>query len=56
MLQPITTTGAAIANALFDATGARIFRLPITPERVRQAMAKLNPSAPASAAQGPALA
>ncbi len=35
----ITATGAAMANAVFDATGARIFRLPMTPERVRQAIA-----------------
>jgi nicotinate dehydrogenase subunit B len=45
---PITTTGAAIANALFDATGARIYRLPMTADRVREAMSKLNPSAAAS--------
>jgi CO/xanthine dehydrogenase Mo-binding subunit len=38
----ITATGAAIANAVFDATGARIFRLPLTPERVRQAIAAAN--------------
>jgi len=37
----ITTTGAVIANAVFDATGARIFRLPMTAERVRQAIARL---------------
>ena len=47
---PITTTGAAIANALFDATGARLLRLPMTPERVSQAIAKLPRSATASAA------
>jgi nicotinate dehydrogenase subunit B len=35
----ITTTGAVIANAVFDATGARMFRLPMTTERVRQAIA-----------------
>lgn len=35
----ITTTGAVIANAVFDATGARLLRLPMTPERVRQALA-----------------
>lgn len=35
----ITPTGAVIANAVFDATGARIFRLPMTPERLRQAIA-----------------
>jgi len=34
----ITTTGAVIANALFDATGVRLFRLPLLPERVRQAI------------------
>jgi CO/xanthine dehydrogenase Mo-binding subunit len=28
-----------IANALFDATGVRILRLPLTPERVKAAMA-----------------
>jgi len=30
--------GAAVANAIFDATGARIFRLPLTPDRVKQAV------------------
>jgi nicotinate dehydrogenase subunit B len=35
----ITTTGAVIANAVYDATGARIFRLPMTPERVLAAIA-----------------
>lgn len=30
-------TGAALANAVFDATGARLRRLPFTPERVKQA-------------------
>ena len=39
---PITTTGAVIANAVFDATGARLFRLPMTADRVRQAIAKAN--------------
>jgi CO/xanthine dehydrogenase Mo-binding subunit len=34
------TVPAAIANALFDATGARIRRVPITPERVRAALAR----------------
>jgi nicotinate dehydrogenase subunit B len=38
----ITTTGAVIANAVFDATGVRLFRLPMTPERVRQAIAGSN--------------
>lgn len=35
----ITTTGAVIANAVFDATGARLLRLPMTPARVAAAMA-----------------
>ncbi|MGB6851715.1 MAG: molybdopterin cofactor-binding domain-containing protein, partial [Thermoanaerobaculia bacterium] len=30
--------GAAIANAIFDATGARLFQLPMTPARVREAL------------------
>jgi isoquinoline 1-oxidoreductase len=38
----ITTSGAVIANAVFDATGARLFRLPMTADRVRQAIAKAN--------------
>ncbi len=32
--------GAVIANAVFDATGARLYRLPMTPERVREALSK----------------
>jgi nicotinate dehydrogenase subunit B len=39
---PITTTGAVIANAVHDATGARMSRLPMTPERVQQAIAGLT--------------
>ena len=35
----IVPLGAAIANAVFDATGARVFRLPMTPERVKAALA-----------------
>jgi nicotinate dehydrogenase subunit B len=31
----ITAMAAVLANALFDATGARAFRLPLTPERIR---------------------
>ena len=34
----IVPLGAAIANALFDATGVRMYRLPMTPERVKAAM------------------
>jgi len=35
---PIITLGAAIANAVYDATGARLFQLPMTPARVMQAL------------------
>jgi isoquinoline 1-oxidoreductase len=35
----ITTTGAVLANAVFDAVGARMLRLPMLPDRVRQAIA-----------------
>lgn len=31
-------TGAAVANALFDAVGARVRQLPLTPDRVKAAM------------------
>jgi CO/xanthine dehydrogenase Mo-binding subunit len=34
----ITTTGAVLANAVFDAVGARMLRLPMLPDRVRQAI------------------
>jgi isoquinoline 1-oxidoreductase len=45
----ITPTGGAIANAVFDATGARLYRLPITPARLLQAIAAKN--APAKSAR-----
>jgi len=35
----IVPMGAVVANAVFDATGARLDRLPMTPERVRAALA-----------------
>jgi isoquinoline 1-oxidoreductase len=34
----IINMGAVVANAVFDATGARVYRLPMTPERVRAAI------------------
>jgi isoquinoline 1-oxidoreductase len=34
----IVPVGAVVANAVFDATGARLFRLPMTPERVLEAL------------------
>lgn len=34
----ITTTAAVIANAIFDATGARLYELPMTPIRIKDAI------------------
>lgn len=34
----IVTIGAVIANAVFDAVGARVLHMPMTPERVKAAM------------------
>ena len=34
----IICMGSVVANAVFDATGARVFQLPMTPERIRKAM------------------
>jgi CO/xanthine dehydrogenase Mo-binding subunit len=34
----IVVMGALVANAIFDATGARLFELPMTPARVLAAM------------------
>jgi len=36
----IINMGAVVANAIFDATGARVYRLPMTPERVLEAMGR----------------
>jgi nicotinate dehydrogenase subunit B len=35
---PIVTVGAVVANAIYDAVGARLFQLPMTPERVKAAL------------------
>jgi nicotinate dehydrogenase subunit B len=35
---PVVVMGGVVANAVFDATGARITRLPLTPERVLEAL------------------
>ena len=40
----IVPMGAAIANAVFDATGARLFRLPLTPARVKAALQARAPA------------
>jgi CO/xanthine dehydrogenase Mo-binding subunit len=37
---PIITLGAVLANAIYDAVGARLLQLPMTPERVGAALAK----------------
>jgi CO/xanthine dehydrogenase Mo-binding subunit len=39
---PITIVGAVIANAVFDATGSRQLRLPMTPERVLAGLAAVK--------------
>jgi CO/xanthine dehydrogenase Mo-binding subunit len=38
----ITSMGAVIANAVFDAAGVRMFTLPMTPERIKQALRELG--------------
>jgi CO/xanthine dehydrogenase Mo-binding subunit len=35
---PIINMGAVIANAVFDKVGVRLFQLPMTPERVKEAL------------------
>lgn len=37
----IIAIGAVIANAIYDATGARLYNLPMTPERVLEALKKV---------------
>jgi CO/xanthine dehydrogenase Mo-binding subunit len=37
---PIVCMGAVIANAIYDAVGARLFQLPMTPARVKAALAQ----------------
>jgi nicotinate dehydrogenase subunit B len=37
----IIAIGAIVANAIFDATGARLFRMPMTPARVLEALKKV---------------
>jgi isoquinoline 1-oxidoreductase len=36
----IVPMGAVVANAIFDATGARLYRLPMTPDRIVEAIGK----------------
>jgi len=40
---PIVTMGAVVANAIFDATGARLRQLPMTPSRVRDSLKTRQP-------------
>jgi isoquinoline 1-oxidoreductase len=37
----IIVMGAVIANAIYDATGARVLQLPMTPERIKEALRKV---------------
>jgi CO/xanthine dehydrogenase Mo-binding subunit len=46
----IVAMGAVVANAVFDATGARLYRLPMTPERVKEALAGAQAEATAAKA------
>ncbi len=39
---PIVCMGGVIANAIFDAAGARLFELPMTPERIKNALAEVK--------------
>ena len=38
----IVPVGAGVANAILDATGARLFEMPMTPERVKEALAAVR--------------
>lgn len=38
----LVPVGAAVANAIFDATGARLHEMPMTPARVKEALAALG--------------
>jgi isoquinoline 1-oxidoreductase len=37
---PVICMGAVLANAVFDATGARLLQLPMTPDRIKAALAR----------------
>jgi isoquinoline 1-oxidoreductase len=37
---PIVAIGAVVANAIFDATSARLYQFPMTPERIKEALKK----------------
>jgi CO/xanthine dehydrogenase Mo-binding subunit len=37
----IVGVGAVVATGIYDATGAKLFRMPMTPERVKEALEKV---------------
>ncbi len=39
---PIVCMGGVMANAIFDATGARLLELPMTPERIKKALSEIR--------------
>jgi nicotinate dehydrogenase subunit B len=39
---PIVNMGAVVANAVYDAIGVRLYRLPLTPERIKEALRKTD--------------
>jgi len=41
---PVVPVAAALANAVFDATGARVTHVPFTPERVLEALMRVHKS------------
>jgi CO/xanthine dehydrogenase Mo-binding subunit len=49
----ITIVAAAVGNAIFDATGARMRQVPFTPERVKAALASITAMAHADPAAAP---
>jgi CO/xanthine dehydrogenase Mo-binding subunit len=51
--EPVTVpVAAAIANAIYDATGARVRTLPLTPERVKDALASPTATPPSATPAG----
>jgi len=40
---PIVTMGAVVANAIYDAVGARLLQLPMTPKRIKEAVGIASP-------------
>ena len=45
----IVPMGGVVANAVYDATGVRVTRLPMTPERLKEAIREAGAKAPAAA-------